>query len=305
MKNSLVKSDRPASLQKQANFDLGKMLGDAGTYAKNMYNQIPEGVRSGMGMGGLGGAALGGLAGLMAPGEEDVHDGAGNVVGRKSRNRFGAALRGLLGGGVLGAGAGAAAGHFAPDAVNSAYGSAMNFGSDLARRMGFRGKSDTAVTPTTAAPANLGVTQGEETINNPLYKGPNTSNMRPPVSPTYTPTDEAGIAARRAAAAAAEQAKFDRTQEMTMGPLAYAKFKEQQAARANQSRMDEEAGIGNVSPEVMALKQNNPQEFERMMQSVRNRQVEDNLRTAPNRGFDASGIDMNTMRPPASATMGR
>lgn len=101
-------------------FDFGKMLGEAGTYAKNMYNQIPEGIRSGMGMGGLGGAALGGLAGLMAPGVEDVFDEDGNVVGRRRRGRFGAALRGALGGGVLGAGAGAAAGHFAPNQVNSA-----------------------------------------------------------------------------------------------------------------------------------------------------------------------------------------
>lgn len=112
-------------------FDFGKMLGDAGTYAKNMYNQIPEGMRSGIGMGGIGGAALGGLAGLMAPGVEDVFDEDGNVVGRRRRGRFGAALRGALGGGALGAGAGALAGHFAPNQVQGAMNYIQNRGADM------------------------------------------------------------------------------------------------------------------------------------------------------------------------------
>lgn len=112
-------------------FDFGKMLGDAGTYAKDLYNKIPEGVRSGIGMGGLGGAALGGLAGLMAPGSEDEYDDMGNVIGRKQRSRFGAALRGALGGGALGAGAGALAGHFAPNHVQGAMGYMQNRGADM------------------------------------------------------------------------------------------------------------------------------------------------------------------------------
>lgn len=112
-------------------FDFGKMLGDAGSYAKDMYNKIPEGVRSGVGMGGLGGAALGGLAGLLAPGHEDEYDDMGNVVGRKQRSRFGAALRGALGGGALGAGAGALAGHFAPNQVQGAMSYMQNRGADM------------------------------------------------------------------------------------------------------------------------------------------------------------------------------
>jgi hypothetical protein len=116
---------------KTAAFDFGKMLGDAGTYAKDMYNKIPEGVRSGMGAGGIGGAALGGLAGLIAPGEEDQYDDMGNVVSRKRRNRFGAALRGVLGGGALGAGAGALAGYAAPNHVQGAMNYMQNRGADM------------------------------------------------------------------------------------------------------------------------------------------------------------------------------
>lgn len=119
-----------AAPQKSA-FDFGKMLGQAGMYAKDLYNKIPAGVRSGVGMGGLGGAALGGLAGLIAPGEEDQYDAMGNVVGRKQRNRFGAALRGALGGGALGAGAGALAGHFAPNQVQGAMNYIQNRGADM------------------------------------------------------------------------------------------------------------------------------------------------------------------------------
>jgi len=63
------------------------------------------------GYGALGGAALGGLAGLMSPGQ-DEH---GNT-----RSRFGAAMRGALGGGVAGGLGGAAMGHFAPDMTQQA-----------------------------------------------------------------------------------------------------------------------------------------------------------------------------------------
>lgn len=334
--------------------DAGKMVGDAGSYAKNMYNQVPEGMRSGIGMGGLGGAALGGLAGLIAPGEEEQYDAMGNLVGRKQRGRFGAMLRGALGGGVMGAGAGGLAGHLAPDAVNKAYSAASSFGGDLAKRLGFGPKAPTSTAnpkspqevalaaeqgrggnyaksyrgsdkdyfspslqkgeakrfrdaQTASAPGTMGAsiasgnTGGQ--VSNPLYKGPNTANMQTPTSPTYTPTDAAGIAARRAAAAAAEQAKLDRMTEMTMGPSAYAKSKAQQAAAAQQASMDQEAGISNVSPEVLALMKNNPAEFARLMQDAKERGVQENLQSAPNRGFDASGIDMSAMQMPTPATM--
>lgn len=89
-------------------------LGGAAGYLKNNYDKLPQAVRSGIGMGGIGGAALGGLAGLVAPGENVEYDEMGREVKRNPRNRFGAMMRGALGGGLAGAGAGAAAGHFAP-----------------------------------------------------------------------------------------------------------------------------------------------------------------------------------------------
>lgn len=278
-------------------FDFGKMLGDAGTYAKDLYNKVPAGVMQGAGMGGLGGAALGGLAGLVAPGEEDEYDDEGNLVGRKQRNRLGAALRGLLGGGLAGGLAGGAAGHFAPEMVNSVYGSAMGFGGDLARRMGFRGKSDTAVTPTTAASMQSSL-PGDKPIKNPLYQGPNTANMQTPTSSTYTSTDTAAVAARRAQAAAAEQAKFERLNRNLVGPQAYDKQK-------NQMNLDEAVGVSNASPELLAFKQRDPAGFARMMQEVRDKQIQENVQSAPNRGFDMSNVDTSKMTMPTSATMGR
>lgn len=56
--------------------------------------------------GAVGGAALGGLAGLLAPGRDEN----GNT-----RGRFGAAMRGALGGGLAGGLGGAAMGHYAKD----------------------------------------------------------------------------------------------------------------------------------------------------------------------------------------------
>jgi hypothetical protein len=275
---------------------------DLGGYAKNLTSNIPTGVLQGAGMGGLGGGLAGGLAGLMAPGEDVEYDEEGNVIGRKQRSRFGAALRGLLGGGLLGAGAGGAAGYFAPEQTGQAYNAAAGFGGDLARRLGFRGKSDTPVTSTTAAPSQQMTLPGDKpTVKNPLYQGPNTANMQAPKSPTYTPTDTAGIAARRAQAEAAMAAKQERMQKSLMGPQAYANLQAQRA----QNAMDQQAGISNVSPEVLAMKQNNPAAFERMLQDARNRFAEENLKTAPSMGFDASGIDMSNMQLPGSATMGR
>lgn len=61
-----------------------------------------------VGVGGLAGAGLGGLYGLMNPGEEEDEHGR-----MRRRSRFGAALRGALGGGVLGAGGGALATYLA------------------------------------------------------------------------------------------------------------------------------------------------------------------------------------------------
>lgn len=55
------------------------------------------------------GAMVGGVHGLLSPGEDE--DG-------KKRNRFGAMLRGVLGGGAVGGIGGAAAGHFAPGLTN-------------------------------------------------------------------------------------------------------------------------------------------------------------------------------------------
>jgi hypothetical protein len=84
---------------KAAGFNIGDL-------AKN----IPAGLQKVMpaaGAGALGGAALGGLHGLIAPGHEDIYDDEGNVVGRQQRSRFGAALRGALGGGAAGGLAGA------------------------------------------------------------------------------------------------------------------------------------------------------------------------------------------------------
>jgi hypothetical protein len=84
-----------------------------GDFAKN----IPAGLQKVMpaaGAGALGGAALGGLHGLVSPGHEDIYDDEGNVVGRQRRGRFGAALRGALGGGAAGGLAGAGMSAFAP-----------------------------------------------------------------------------------------------------------------------------------------------------------------------------------------------
>jgi hypothetical protein len=72
------------------------------------------------GVGALGGAAVGGLAGMINPGHDDVYDDNGRVVGRQQRSRFGAALRGALGGGAAGGLAGGAMSAFAPKATAQA-----------------------------------------------------------------------------------------------------------------------------------------------------------------------------------------
>jgi hypothetical protein len=93
----------------------------AGFNIGDLTKNIPEGIKKVMpaaGAGALGGAALGGLAGLINPGQDDIYDDAGNVVGRQQRSRFGAALRGALGGGAAGGLAGGALEHFRPGTMS-------------------------------------------------------------------------------------------------------------------------------------------------------------------------------------------
>jgi hypothetical protein len=77
--------------------------------------------------GALGGAALGGLAGLIAPG----HDAYGSPHGR-----FGSALRGALGGAAMGGLGGAAMGHFAPGTTQQAMSGISQAGNYLQQQGG-------------------------------------------------------------------------------------------------------------------------------------------------------------------------
>jgi hypothetical protein len=89
----------------------------------DLTKHIPAGLQKVMpaaGAGALGGAALGGLHGLISPGHEDIYDDEGNVVGRQQRSRFGAALRGALGGGAAGGLAGGALEAYSPGAMGKA-----------------------------------------------------------------------------------------------------------------------------------------------------------------------------------------
>ena len=79
-----------------ANFDMNALMAGLKNVAKPAT------------YGAMGGAALGGLAGLLAPGRDEN----GNT-----RGRFGAAMRGALGGGALGGLGGAAMGHYAKPAT--------------------------------------------------------------------------------------------------------------------------------------------------------------------------------------------
>jgi hypothetical protein len=78
------------------------------------------------GRGGLMGAALGGVAGLAAPGEEEIYNNAGKVVGTKQRNRLAAGIRGAFWSGLGGAGLGATADYVQPNTTKAIY--------DLVRR---------------------------------------------------------------------------------------------------------------------------------------------------------------------------
>ena len=67
-----------------------------------------------VGTGAAAGAALGGIAGLANPGEEEFQDDSGRVIARKRNSRLSAALRGVLMGGLGGGAVGAAAQRYAP-----------------------------------------------------------------------------------------------------------------------------------------------------------------------------------------------
>ena len=279
-------------------FDFGKMLGDAGSYAKDLYNKIPAGALQGAGMGGLGGAALGGLAGLVAPGHEDVYDDEGNLVGSKQRGRFGAALRGLLGGGLLGAGAGAAAGHFAPQPTQQAfqalqgYGqqahdTARNYAEQLARRLGYRGKSDTAPSATTATGGAGGMPHVTGTSTMPA--GVDTRKMTAPTSPTRPETTPAmtaeGNAGRAHAAAPSRYMAGARDRVNSM----------EQAMTSNPLQSD----FDRMSPE---------QQQALLQAAAQQQRAQELARLAPaSSNLDAifanmSGLDSNL---PASPTLGR
>lgn len=83
-------------------------------------------IRSGAGRGAVTGAALGGLYGLVDPGQEDEYDDEGRVIGRQQRSRFGALLRGLLGGGLRGAALGGAVNYFRPGTTSAIYEALQN-----------------------------------------------------------------------------------------------------------------------------------------------------------------------------------
>jgi hypothetical protein len=99
-----VKPPAAVPMAKASAFEFGQKV------AEVMHGD-PSMLNNGLRGAGLG-AGLGGLYGLIAPGEEDVYDDNGNVIGKKQRSRIGAALRGALAGGVGGGVAGGVGGHF-------------------------------------------------------------------------------------------------------------------------------------------------------------------------------------------------
>jgi hypothetical protein len=136
---------------------------------------------------GLGGAALGagvgGLAGLIAPGEEA--DG-------KRRGRLSGALRGALGGGLLGGGAGAVGEAASPGFGQSAY----NYAGDLYRQLFGRKGLPTAPGP---QPEIADTVDGRVDLNNqkniPFTRRPNmgATNTGAPTSTDYAALDEMGM----------------------------------------------------------------------------------------------------------------
>lgn len=78
------------------------------------WQKLLSGARRGV----LTGAAAGGLRGIFFPGEEATYDDAGNVIGKKRRGRFGALVRGALGGAAIGSATGAALNYMSPRLVD-------------------------------------------------------------------------------------------------------------------------------------------------------------------------------------------
>lgn len=92
-------------------------LEDVSSYISGLYNKIPEPVRQGGGMGGVAGAALGGLSGLVAPGSKTEIGPDGKPV-KKTRSRLMSAIQRAALGGAAGGAGGAAMGHFNPQLVS-------------------------------------------------------------------------------------------------------------------------------------------------------------------------------------------
>lgn len=285
--------NQKAAAEKQAN-PLMAGLGSLGNAASGLMSQIPDKARTGAMYGGLGGAALGGLSGLIAPGHEDSFDAYGNPV-RKRRGRLGAALRGALGGGLVGAGVGGAANQFIPDEIKQrALSSAQGYGSQLARALGYRGKSETAQTPTTSAAP---YTQAEPSVSNPLYRPfteANRDGMKARPDATYSPTDEAAAAHRHKMEALQAEVAENQARRMQITPETIGGARYRRPAKPQfQSDFDKLP----------------PAQQEAMLQEAGRKfhqQYVDSL-PAPTTNRDARGIDMSGLNNAAtsSPTLGR
>lgn len=115
--NRLVDEAAPESDQKDNKKDKKEKAmkkESAYSFGGRVKQALDPAVGYGAAGGGLLGAGLGGLAGLVNPGEEEDED--GNV---RRRSRLGAALRGALGGGAAGALGGGALGYFSPGSTTA------------------------------------------------------------------------------------------------------------------------------------------------------------------------------------------
>ena len=283
--------------------------------------------------GGAIGAGLGGLAGLVNPGEDEE----GN-----SRSRFGAMLRGALGGGALGAGAGGALGYAAPNFVPGLLDSPR--GRDLREMLGLptdRQKltpRQDATMSGTINPIDSPVTSAKQPgystmrmrrlqkpgITLPSETNPN-ANRAVPLMPgaDLGPTTGSSIAGGPAPFTSGTAPEFSTAGMNAPGSATYtppndavvsarrvmdtanARATADQASRL-QSVMKQPNQASQANDRALLdLQQKNPILFEQMMQAARDKQVESNLSTAPSMGFDASGLDTSNMQAPASATMGR
>lgn len=352
------KSASAASTEKQA--DMQALVNKLMPYLQQAKTMGGDFIKSDIGRHALGGGAigagLGGLAGLVNPGEDE----AGN-----RRSRFGAMLRGALGGGALGAGAGGALGYAAPKFIPGLLDSPR--GRDAREALGLPtdrlkltprqdvtmggdiGKAPAPVTnanrpnystfrmdssnpkrqqanvtaPSDTNPTigransliqagrDLGATTGasvapaQGVTTSKTVPDFNASAMKAPGSSTYTPTDTGAVAKMRAIEKAKADAKHENLVGRLQGTSGKAKLDAQLGAQNRQQQLDTGTGVANASPALLQMKQQDPEGFARMLQQARDKQVEENLRTAPNKGFDATDIDMSTMTPPVSATLGR